>query len=188
MLSATIAVGAAITATRIIALVFPAFPAATIALQIFMIGLVFIFANYPVGNLLNATNHQLLNTTNMGIALAVNIVLNFFLIPEYTYVGATVAAVITAVVLVGLGLPKVYREVQFDVIGLAKRSGLVLAAALGMGGLLWLLQGWIPQTASGFVLLAGIGAVVYGGLLFTLRALHWNEVLAMMRALRSKLA
>jgi O-antigen/teichoic acid export membrane protein len=188
MLSAPIAVGAAITATRIIALVFPAFPAATIALQIFMIGLVFIFANYPVGNLLNATNHQLLNTTNMGIALAVNIVLNFFLIPEYTYVGATVAAVITAVVLVGLGLPKVYREVQFDVIGLAKRSGLVLAAALGMGGLLWLLQGWIPQTASGFVLLAGIGAVVYGGLLFTLRALHWNEVLAMMRALRSKLA
>lgn len=188
MLAAPIAIGAAVTAPRIIGVVFPDFPAATIALQLFMIGLVFLFANYPVGNLLNATNHQLLNTINMAIALGVNVLLNFILIPKYTYVGATIAAVITAMVLVALGFPRVYKEIHFDIKGLLKRSGLVISAAAGMGVLLWVIERWFPETTLGFIGLVSCAMVSYSVLLLIVRALRISDIAAIVRIVRQKLA
>ncbi|EKD75977.1 MAG: lipopolysaccharide O-side chain biosynthesis protein (O-antigen transporter) [uncultured bacterium] len=187
MLSAPIAVGAAITAPRIIALVYPTFPAATIALQIFMVGLIFLFANYPIGNLLNATNHQLLNTINMAIALVVNIVLNFFLIPSYTYIGATIAAVITAVVLVTLGFPRVYHEIHFNIALLMKRSLAILGSAATMGIIIWLAASWAPSTTIGFLIIAAIAVVVYGIMLVLLRALRWQDIAHLLQIVRKKI-
>lgn len=188
MLSAPIAVGAALTAPRIIGIMFPAFPASTIALQIFMIGLVFLFANYPVGNLLNATNHQLRNTINMAIALVVNIVLNIFFIPAYTYIGATIAAVITAVVLLALGFPPVYKEIQFNVKALIQRSLVILLCAGVMGGVIWLVEQVAPETMLGFGFI-GVSAVVsYVATLLLTRALRWQDVRLVMRAVRNKIA
>ncbi|MFH1426649.1 MAG: oligosaccharide flippase family protein [Candidatus Kerfeldbacteria bacterium] len=109
-------------------------------LWIFMIGLPFVFFNYPIGNFLNAVNRQKLNTLNMSIALVVNIVLNVILIPYYTFNGAAIAAVASAIVLVALGLPWVYKISPFNFAFLLKKFSLVAAAAGLMSFVLFFVQ------------------------------------------------
>ncbi|EKD79146.1 MAG: polysaccharide biosynthesis protein, partial [uncultured bacterium] len=96
--SVPLAIGSIILAPAIINVAFKSYPAAIPALQIFMVSLIFMFANYPIGNALNAANRQLLNTVNMLIALLCNIVLNVLLIPQYTYIGAAGAAMASTII------------------------------------------------------------------------------------------
>ncbi len=141
ILSLPIVVGTLVLADKIILTVWgPAFEASIQALQILMLSLFFLFFNYPIGNLLNACNRQTLNTLNMGIALMVNVVLNFILIPKYTYLGASAAALASSIVLVGLGLPWVYKITKFSKLFLLKKFILVLISALGMGVVTYLLR------------------------------------------------
>jgi len=181
IISLPIACGTAVLAPTIIAVGFPAFPAATIALQIFMAGLVFIFINYPIGNLLNAANRQGTNTLNMGIALLVNIVLNSILISQYTYVGAAIAAVVSSVVLVVLGLPHVYQIVQFNIQALLWRFVKTLVASVVMAGSVLWLQPYLSLLG-----LVGIGIVIYGLVLYLLRGISWSECQQLYRSLLSR--
>lgn len=188
MISFPIAIGTIICADRIIALAFPAFPAAIPSLQIFMTALIFLFINYPIGNLLNAANRQLLNTMNMAAALAVNIILNFILIPRFTYIGATVAAVISAVLLVGLGLPHVYREIHFYIRQLLWRAGKIMLAAMAMSGALLAVTASVPVDKIWFLVQLTIGVVVYASALFLVRAIRLSEIRQLVQALRHKLS
>ncbi|MBI3573074.1 MAG: flippase [Candidatus Kerfeldbacteria bacterium] len=54
-------------------------------LRVLALGLPFLFLNFPVGYLLNATNHQTRNTINIAITVVLNIVANIFLIRRYSY-------------------------------------------------------------------------------------------------------
>lgn len=117
-----------------------AWEASILPLQILATGLIFSFWNYPVGNLLNAVNKQLLNTTNMGIALVVNIALNLLLIPKYTFVGAAIANALSAVVLVSLGLPHVKKFTHFSWRLVARKTFGIIAAGAVMGGVAVLLE------------------------------------------------
>ena len=122
----------------------------------------------------------------MAIALAINIILNLFLIPAYTYIGATVAAVITAVVLLALGLPKVYQEIHFDSKSLVRRSLLILADAGVMGGVIWYVQGFAPETPLGFGLIAASAVTSYAAMLLLTRALRWQDIVVMIQTVRNK--
>lgn len=103
------------------------------ALRVFMASLIFVFLNYPVGNLLNAANKQTINTMNMGIALLTNIGLNFWLIPEYTFMGAAWSAAISTVLLILLGLPWTRKLINYRASFLFERGAKIILAAVLMG-------------------------------------------------------
>lgn len=109
-------------------------------LMVFMVALPFLFANYPIGNLLNAANLQRRNTTQMLVALVVNIVLNVLLIPPYGVVGAAIAQLVSSVVLIALGFPLAYRVAPFPLTPLLRRTLALAAAAVVMALVVWLLE------------------------------------------------
>lgn len=116
------------------------FEASAEALSIMILGLVFLFVNYPVGNLLNAANRQLLNTMNMGIALALNAGLNLWLIPERTFIGASISTLVSMIVLALLGLPWAKKIVDFRVTYLLREFLRITLVSALMGILLFELR------------------------------------------------
>lgn len=147
-------------------------------LWIFMVAVPFIFLNYPVGNFLNAVNRQQVNTTNMMIALLVNIALNAWLIPTYSLNGAAIAALASSVVLVVLGLPWVYRVAPFNVGYLVKKAVLIGIAAFVMGFVLFFIQ-----DSYHLILLIPVGAIIYTVTLFIVTAVTKSEFQEMKKAI-----
>lgn len=96
MLGLPLAVGTTLIANRIILFVYKSsFQNSTIALQILVWAVMFIFVNYVMGYLLNSIEKQVLFTYSTGFCALLNIALNFLLIPKYSYIGASVATVFT---------------------------------------------------------------------------------------------
>lgn len=54
-----------------------------------------IFLDFPIGSLLNSTRRAHLKTVAMGIAMVINVILNFILVPPYGPVGAAWAGVVS---------------------------------------------------------------------------------------------
>ncbi|BAA29507.1 flippase [Pyrococcus horikoshii] len=95
----SIGLGITLLADKIILLVYgDEFAPATIALQILVWSEVISFVNIVFANLLNATNNSLLNTKQTLISAILNVILNFILIPKYSYIGAGLATVLTKIV------------------------------------------------------------------------------------------
>lgn len=65
------------------------------ALQLLMFVIPIIFLTYLFGNLLAAIDKQRLVTLITGICAIINIVLNIYLISKYSFIGASIATVIT---------------------------------------------------------------------------------------------
>lgn len=79
-----------------------------IALKILIWGLVSIFANAPFVKLFESINRQSLVTKVTGFAMIMNIILNMLLIPKFSYIGASIATLITeftiAVFVIAIGI------------------------------------------------------------------------------------
>ncbi|MGZ3634300.1 MAG: flippase, partial [Parachlamydiaceae bacterium] len=96
ILSIPVAVGTTLLAGRIIALVFGEGYAPSVAvLQLLIWSLVLIFANAPFVRLFEATNKQIVVTKITGLMVIVNVGINLVLIPRFSYVGASIAIIIT---------------------------------------------------------------------------------------------
>ena len=108
------------------------------ALQILSTSLIFIFINSLLGTALTSINKQHLWTIGAGICMVVNIVLNFILIPPFSYVGSSYATVITEGVLFlsGIWFLKQYISVPFNYLLLGK----VLIGCLVMSVLIYNLK------------------------------------------------
>lgn len=155
-----IGAGAFVLADEIIGAIYPdVYSPSADVLRVFMASLVFVFLNYPVGNLLNAANRQLLNTANMGIALLVNVGLNIWLIPKYTFMGAAWSAAISSVVLLALGIPWTRIYVRYRMTVLLGSGAKILLAALLMGGVAQMLK------SVHIALNIGVSGLVYAALL-----------------------
>jgi O-antigen/teichoic acid export membrane protein len=150
-------------------------------LWILMIGLPFVFLNYPIGNLLNAADRQVLNTVNMGIALVVNVVLNLVLIPYYTFNGAAVSVVVSSIVLVALGLPWAYRIAPFRVGFLLKKAVLICCAATVMVFVLYFIQGRYP-----LLLLIPLGGAIFAVTLLLVQGVTTAELQQLFAAVARK--
>ncbi len=95
-----IVVGTLLLADRIIDLVYgEEYVKAIPALRILVCALIFVFVNYILLNILVSADRQKINAVVTGICLFVNIALNMCLIPNYGYLGAGYATVITEIVL-----------------------------------------------------------------------------------------
>jgi O-antigen/teichoic acid export membrane protein len=140
-------------------------------LKILMVGLFFLFINYPVGYLLNAGNKQVTNTVNSGVTVLVSVILNIILIPKYGYIGAALSSLISTVVLFVLGLYWVPKIVNYNPWYLIGNFVKALMAAGVMAGVIYFL---LPMV--NFLILIPVGAVVYLGALFVFRGVNRQDL------------
>ncbi len=139
-------------------------------LKILMVGLFFLFINYPVGYLLNAGNKQVTNTINAGVTVLVSVILNIILIPKYGYIGAAITSLVSTVVLFSLGMywvPKIIDYNPWYLIGNFLKA--LMAAAVMAGAIYFLLP------IVNFLILIPVGAVVYFGALFVFRGIQKQD-------------
>lgn len=96
ILSIPIAVGTTILADKIIALVYgPEYAPSVIALQILIWSAALIFINAIMSNMLNSIDKQALMAKQTAISALINLMANIILIPSYSYVGASIATLLT---------------------------------------------------------------------------------------------
>jgi O-antigen/teichoic acid export membrane protein len=138
----------------------------TLPLQVLMLGLLFVFLNFPLGSLMNSCDKQVTNTELVGVTMVINIILNIILIPKYSFVGSAVAFLISHSLLFLAGLVIAKRIIPYK-----KRSllwiGLRSLVSVGvMAGVLYLLLDYLY-----FAWLIIIGAVIYFAMMFLVRGL-----------------
>jgi O-antigen/teichoic acid export membrane protein len=137
------------------------------ALQILAPSVVLLFVNNAFIYTLTAINRQLDFTRLAIVTLAVNLVLNLLLIPPYGYLGAAAASTATEAALFAGGW-WLLRAQQLP-LSVVSSTGRVVASALLMGVAVYLLRSW-P-----LVIVVIVGAAVYAGALYALRALNAEE-------------
>jgi len=153
-----------------------------------MLGLPFLFLNFPVGYLLNASNKQTINTINIAIALAVNIALNFFLIQKWDFIGASIANLCSTILLFLLGLRQVGKVIHYQKMVLFKVFGKVLvsAGALAIFILLWNNAGL--NRLIELISLIIISGLLYGGILLFLGGLNKEDLNKIYQAVAKRVA
>jgi len=131
-------------AERIIAIFGKDFgPDSQLALQILVWTVPLIYVDYVLIYLLVASGHQRKNAIAALFCTALNIALNFFLIPIYSYKGAAFATVITQVLLMTLSARFVRKPLP--TFRMHRYIGRVAPAGLMAGGTLWLVRGALPE-------------------------------------------
>lgn len=85
-----------------------------LALQILILSAFFSFLTFPIGALLNACDQQKINTRNIGIAMIINVILNLILIPRFSFVGASIAALCSQALLFTFSLSYVSGTTHYD--------------------------------------------------------------------------
>jgi O-antigen/teichoic acid export membrane protein len=96
IMAVPIGVGTTLLADKIILFILGSdFEPAAIALKILIWSTVFIFMSLPFGTFLNSINKQIVTTKIAAGGAVLNTVLNLFIIPKYSYIGASATTVIT---------------------------------------------------------------------------------------------
>jgi O-antigen/teichoic acid export membrane protein len=83
-----------------------------VALQILIWVMMLMFLTYLLGNVLESINRQGIVAKVTGLNALLNISLNSLLIPRFSYIGASVATVLTEAVGFGFLLNFIYRHLQ----------------------------------------------------------------------------
>jgi O-antigen/teichoic acid export membrane protein len=149
----------------------PDFAPSEDALRILALGLGLAFVNNAFIGALSATDRQLSFTWAAGWSLVANVVANLALIPIFGYRGASVATVITEIVLGVAGWVLTARYIGS--VRVVKLSWRVVLAGLVMGAAVF------PLRDMGGVALAipiVVGVAVYGGAVLLLRGLTMDEI------------
>lgn len=83
------------------------FALAYVPMQILIWTVVFLFINGVATSLLNSIGKEFEVTKIYVVAAIFNIVLNYFLIPKYTYIGASIATVLSEILILALMMYKI---------------------------------------------------------------------------------
>jgi len=131
-------------------------------LRILIWNVVFVMINGASTSLLNSSNSEVAVTKINGIACLVNIILNFFLIYYLSYIGASIATLITGIAVFILMtyviVKNKYKPNKSLIYGIIKIciSGLILAIVLLIFDLIFNLSMWLAIPITIVVYLAGI--------------------------------
>lgn len=99
MLGIPIGVGTTFLAQRFILLIFgTAYMPSVIALQILIWSVVIAYVGVSVGTLLQTTNNQMIFAKIVGVSAFINVVSNLIFIPKYSYIAASMIAVLTLLI------------------------------------------------------------------------------------------
>ena len=147
------------------------FADSVLPLQILIFVLIFIFLDFPVGSLLNATGRQSTKTAIMGATMVVNVGANLWLIPRYEELGAASAGLISFVFMFTVGWFFAIRVVDVNWRDLFRSSwGVTLA------GIIMAMCVYVAKSSLSFVLSVGLGAAIYIVLIFIFRAVDFRHV------------
>ena len=128
-----IAIGCFILADRFIALFYAnQFSASIIAFQILALFIPLRFVSSITGTLLTSINRQSLRTISVGFSALFNIILNAVMIPYLSYIGASIATVLSEVFLYFVFIYFINKH--YKKLGLHKHFIKPLIASLMMGG------------------------------------------------------
>ena len=149
-------------------------------LRISIFGLIFIFLYFPLGALLNASGHQLVNTVFMGLTMATNIIINLILIPTYSAVGASWAAVVTNAFL--------FFSVLIWSRRLSKISNQTLLNALKISGAALVMLFVVQQTKQiiAWPITIPLGGLIYGVLLYLTKAISRADFLELKKLFKKE--
>ena len=173
IISLPIIVGAIVLSDKIILLFKTGYSGAAWPLQISIVSLFFIFINFPIGSLLNACDRQRKNTLNIGIVLAVSIVLNLLLIPELKAVGASITVLVTNALMFILGIFWVKKIIPYRSGKNLKVFIKVLLASLIMGIIVF-----FGKTYLNVFVATVLGAIIYFVLLFLLGGFKRSDLIS----------
>lgn len=157
------------------------YAASVLPLQVAIFTVIFIFLNYPIGSLLNATDRQMTNTAIMGVCMGLNVVLNVILIPRFSYLGAAISAVISHALLFTIGLIFAGRIVDYNKKFIFSALFKIVLSAGVMSAAIIYLRPYVY-----WIFLVPIGAVIYFGLLFLIHGMEVRDVKNIFKALKKE--
>lgn len=133
-----------------------------------------IFLDFPIGSLLNALDKQVVKTAILGVATAINVILNLILIPALGLSGAAYAALVSFSFMFIAGLIYVPQVIpKYKILDLIKMVLPILLSGLVMAATVLYLRPII-----GFILAVPAGALVYIIMLIITRSVrkhHWQS-------------
>ena len=143
--------------------------APVLAVLIFV--LLFIFLDFPVGSLLNATGRQMQKTTIMGATMLVNILGNALLIPRMGVLGASTAAVISFSFMLVVGWFAVRKVIGVTWRDLVRSVGALFLSGAAMAFVVLVAKAWMP-----WPLTIPLGAIVFFTIAFATNAFTMSHV------------
>lgn len=159
------------TADLVVPLVYGSdFIGSILPLQALVFVLLFIFADYPLGSLLNADDRQVTKTVIVGLTMVVNIIANLVLIPMYGVLGASIAALISFAFLFVVSFIAIQKTLKYTVWSFLKLSAPIVAAGLVMTVVVLFTKDVINIVA------IPLGALVYLACLFLFKALTLDQL------------
>ncbi len=180
LLGLPMAAGIFLVADRVIALIFgPGFENAADALRLLSVVVLVGFCNNVNGAILNAMGREKFFAALSTATVAVVVVLNWLLIPRFSYVGPA----ITYDIATGLGFV-IYSLLCHRWLNLAlpwKTALKGIAATCGMAAFVHLA---LREGVNLLAVIAVIGPVIYGVFLYLLRGFSTEDVLLLKRALK----
>jgi len=141
------------------------------ALQVSILGLTFIFLNFIIGSLLNACNRQKIYMINMGLVVVFNVLANILLIPKLNHVGASLAALLSAIFLFIIGIYWANKIVKYDKIRVLERFLKSFFSAFVMAALIFIFKKEVS-----FYILIPLGTIFYFSVLFLIRGFTKEEI------------
>ena len=165
MIGFPMAIVVTLLANKLILLIFgQEYTQSIIALQILIWTTLFTFAGASFVQLIQATNNQFVITKISGICVIVNIALNLILIPKFSYIGASIATLITEIILVGYIIWVNYNigfGIRLDLI--VKDISKILFSCLIMGSFIWYFK------SLNIFILGVLAILLYIGVLYFIR-------------------
>lgn len=140
-------------------------------LKILSFGLIFAFLSFPVGSILNACDRQKTQTKILGATMIINIILNSVLIYFYSVVGASIAALVSYLFLVLVGMMYARKIVKYNIWYLSKIGIQTFFASVLMASTVYLLKPYV-----GFVMLGIVGILVYPVYLYIIGGIEKEDV------------
>jgi O-antigen/teichoic acid export membrane protein len=169
VIAVPITAGLFILAPRIIALLFePEFSAAYIPLRWLSLVLLMIFIRHAFAVTLNATGDQHIFAIIFAIAMTVNLIMNFLLIPKYQGFGASIAAIASETSILVCSIPFVFKHVDFRWGKIFILKIIIVGAIISM--VIFLIRDWH------FIFIILIIVVVYSLLLILLKILTISDI------------
>lgn len=174
-----ISIGIISIADKILLLFTNSYANALWPLRLNIAALVFSFLNFALGALLNACDQQRANTRNMIIITLTSAAINLALIPKYQAVGASVAVLVSNIMMFILGMRLIPAITNYDRRKVAIMAGKVLLASAVMGALSTLLKNYLNV-----FLVVAISGLAYFGLLFAVRAFRKEDILSIVSSFK----
>lgn len=148
-----------------------AFHNSIVPLQILIASIPFLFINFSLSSFLNATDQQKTNTRNLGLVMALNIIMNLIFIPIWHVSGASLASSLSTLFLFLLNLKAVLKKVPFKSLPL-----MAIIKILAISLLMYLLVFWVKNYIHWIAAIL-VGVLFYFMALFMTKTLTKEDVL-----------